>query len=325
MKRYAVAINSVEISPAGGETKQWVCLIPAGKVEGRDGRAWNNSQPESVVENFRQLGRDLPIDIEHASELKAPKGEPAPAIGWVDMIEARNGEIWGQVQWTAAGQSMIEERAYRYLSPVIMYQPTSGIISGVRSVAVTNQPNFRLPALNREEGDSPSKEDGMWKKVLTALALPESATEDEAVVKINGLQGSLTAAMNRAESPSLEKFVPRADYDAALSKATNAEQTLNTIKTEQLETAINSAIDQALNDGKITPATTDYHRAQCRQDGGLDRFTAYCAAAPVIAGASGLDNKKPEGEQKALNAQEKEVCAALGISEEDYLKSRTEA
>lgn len=183
MKRNAVAINSIEISPATGEASQWVCLIPAGRVDGRDGRAWNNSQPEQVVESFRQLGRDLPIDIEHASELKAPKGEPAPAIGWVDAIEARNGEIWGQVQWTAAGQRMITERAYRYLSPVIMYQPASGVISGIRSVAVTNQPNFRLPALNREEGNNPSEEDGMWKKVLTALALPETATEDEAVGK----------------------------------------------------------------------------------------------------------------------------------------------
>ena len=160
----------------------------------------------------------------------------------------------------------------------------------------------------------------MLKALLAALALPETATEAEAVAKVKTLQGDLSTAMNRADNPSLEKFVPRADYDAALARATNAEQAISTAKKEQLETAVNAAIEQALKDGKITPATKEYHQAQCRQEGGLERFTAYCAAAPVIAGASGLDGKKVDGETKALNAEQQQIAEMFGNSAEDLAK-----
>lgn len=316
------AINAMEITAEAGSSPEWVQLIPAGVVKGRDGRTWNNSRPELIVSNFAALARELPVDVEHSSEHKAPKGEPAPAVGWIKELSDRNGEIWGRADWNAAGKSLIGDRAYRYLSPVIIYKQDSGVIVGMTSVALTNQPNFVLPALNREQGGDPiNKEEVMLKALLAALALPETVGEAEALAKIHSLKTELATAANRAENPSLEKFVPRADFDAVLARATNAETAINTVKKEQLESSIGTAIDAALKDGKITPATADYHRAQCRQDGGLERFTAYCAAAPIIGDASNLGKRPPEADSKALNAQEKEVCAALGIKEEDYLKT----
>lgn len=322
MKRNAVAINTMEIGVGyNGELPEWVTLIPAGAVVGRDGRSWNNSRPDRVIASFSELARDLPIDIEHSTELKAPKGEPAPAVGWVKNLEERNGEIWGRVEWNATGQRLVGGQEYRYLSPVIIYEKDSGTIVGLTSVGITNQPNLKLPALNSEQGGNAPKESIMLKAVLAALALPENASEAEALAKIGSLKSELAVATNRAENPSLEKFVPRADYDAALGKATNAEQQLAQIKKDQLEAAVNAAIDQALKDGKITPATAEYHKAQCRQDGGLERFVAYCAAAPTIGGDSGLGGKTAGADSKALNAQEKKVCATLGIKEEDYQKT----
>lgn len=322
MKRNAIAINTMEIPTDQGPVPEWVQLIPAGAVIGRDGRSWNNSQPDGIVAAFVVLARDLPIDIEHATELKGPRGNPAPAVGWIQELTVRNGEIWGRAEWNEQGKSLVGERAYRYLSPVIVYDRASGRIVGVTSVGLTNQPNLRLPALNSEQGGDPTnKEDIMLKALLAALALPETATEAEALAKITGLKSDLATAANRAENPSLEKFVPRADFDAALAKATNAEAALNAVKKDQLDAEIETVIGAALQEGKITPATADYHRAQCRQEGGLKLFADFCKAAPVIAGDSGLSKKTIEGEGKALNAQEKEVCAALGIKEEDYLKA----
>lgn len=318
------AINTVEIPTDQGPVPEWVQLIPAGAVIGRDGRSWNNSQPEEIIAAFAVLARDLPIDIEHATELKGPKGDPAPAVGWIQELTSRNGEIWGRAEWTEQGKSLVGERAYRYLSPVIVYDRASGRIAGVTSVGLTNQPNLKLPALNQShsnEGADGPEESNMLKALLAALALPETATEAEALAKITGLHTELATATNRAENPSLEKFVPRADYDTALAKATNAEQVVATIKKDQLEAAIETTIGAALQAGKITPATADYHRAQCRQEGGLQRFADFCKAAPVIAGASGLDGMSADGGGKALNAEEKKVCAALGISEEAYLKA----
>jgi hypothetical protein len=78
-----------------------------------------------------------------------------------------------------------------------------------------------------------------------------------------------------------------------------------------LETAINTEIDTALKAGKITPATVDYHKAQCRTEGGLERFKQFVAATPVIGGDTNLDGKNPDGGNKALNAEEKDVIAKM--------------
>ena len=316
-----IALNGFEIVQDGETVPAWVKLIPAGEVVGRDGRGWRNSEPDRVVNHFRELGRDLPIDIEHSTEHKAPKGEPAPAVGWIKELVNRGGEIWGRSEWNSEGQKMVGGKAYRYLSPVIIYQPKSGIIAGVTSVAVTNQPNFRLPALNHEQGSELPEEETMWKALLSALGLSENATEAEAVAKVGTIKAELSTALNRAENPSLERFVPRADYEAAVAKAANAEQKLTAIEEAQHKDKVDTAINQALQDGKITPATADYYRKQCNQEGGLEMFVDFCKTAPVIGGNSGLGGREPEGGGKALNATEQQVIANLGISKEEYLKA----
>lgn len=320
MKHTATAINTTEIQLDQGQLPEWLLLLPARAVAGRDGREWRNDAPAEVEADFARLGRDLPIDVEHSSELRAPQGEPAPAVGWITAIEARDGEIWGRAEWNEDGKRLVTNRAYRYHSPVIVYDRASGRIVGVRSVGLTNQPNLRLPALNRETGGTPpNEEDTMTKALLAALALPETATEAEALAKITSLQADLATAANRADNPSLAKFVPRADYDAALARATNAEAAVEAIRKERLEADVEAAIGQALQDGKITPATADYHRAQCRQEGGLARFTEFCKAAPVLGADSGLDGKEPKG--TALNSEDGQRIAALfGNSAEDLAK-----
>jgi phage I-like protein len=322
-KQYTnTAINSIEIPPQETGAPEWVQLVPAGEVIGRDGRKWQNDRPEMVLQSFTELARDLPIDIEHSTEHKAPKGEPAPATGWIKELQNRSGEIWARAEWNAAGKELVDEKAYRYLSPVIIYQQKSGTIVGITSVALTNQPNFKMSALNHQQvSNEHTEESEMLKALLAALALPENATEAEALAKVQILKTELATASNRAENPSLEKFVPRADFEAAVAKANNAEQQLIQVKQAELETATNAAIDQALKDGKITPATKEYHQAQCMQEGGLARFKAYCSAAPVIGADSGLNGKDPDKDRKALNAEEQKVCDALGITEEEYLKT----
>jgi phage I-like protein len=318
------AVNAMETPVVSGTVPEWIPLLPAGDVRGRDGRAWVNNSPELILESFVEGAMDLPVDIEHSTEYKAPHGEPAPAIAWIVELQERDGGIWGKVSWNSDGEELVRNRAYRYHSPVIKYRKDSGEIVAITSVAVTNQPNLKLSALNQQQAEK-TKETSMStvsKALLAALGLADSATEQEALDKLSTIKTDLASASNRADNPSLEKFVPRADYDAALAKASNARQELESLKKEGLETAVNAAIQKALEDGKITPATRAYHEAQCRQDGGLELFAAFCESAPVIGGDSGLDGQDPDRARTALNAQEKEVCAKLAIREEDYLKAR---
>jgi len=159
------------------------------------------------------------------------------------------------------------------------------------------------------------------KKVYAKLGLAETASEDDACVAIANLQQGLATANNRAESPSLDKFVPRADYDQALNRATSAETALATQKQADLETAINAEIDAALKAGKITPATSDYHKASCRQEGGLERFKEYVKVSPTLGADSGLDGKDtPAAQGTALNADQAKIASLFGNTADDLKK-----
>jgi len=309
---------ALNFDPGAGQAPEWIEVIPPGRVvTGRDGRKWVNDDPAAIIAAFNAAGTDLVLDVEHSTEIKAPKGEPAPAAGWIKALSQRDGgAIWGQVQWTPAGATAVANREYRYISPAFLFEATSGRIAQLLSVSLTNRPNLRLAALNHQH---PMEEAVMLKKLLKALGLAEDASEETALNAIGKLQGDLQTALNRAEAPSLEKFVPRADHDAVMARALNAEQALKAKADAELTGAIEVEVTAALKAGKITPATVEYHKANCRAEGGLDRFRAYVAAAPVIGDPSGLDNKKP-ATGVALNAQEQDVLAKMGISVEDYRK-----
>lgn len=302
----------------------WVGLLPAGQVAGRDGRAWINDIPDAVIASFAESGLDIPVDFEHATELKAPQGEPAPAAGWIKELQSRNGELWGRVEWTAKGREAVSSKEYRYLSPVIVFDRATNRIVRLTSVGLTNRPNLHLPALNRQlqPEEELSMNQQQFAALLAALGLAANATAEQALNHVTKLQGDLATACNRAEQPPLDKFVPRADHDAALAKAANAEQKLTEVQAQITETAINAEIDTALKAGKITPATVEYHKAQCRMDGGLDRFKAFCQAAPTVAAdtSASLSGRPMSGVESALNAEEAKVAAMFGNSVEDLIK-----
>ncbi len=296
-------------------------LLPAGKhITGRDGRSWNNPNPGAVVQRVNSTGIDLVLDFEHASELKAPKGDPAPAAAWLgDLRVEPDGRITAAVKgWTPAGEKAVLNREYRYISPAVNYHPRTMEIVGIGSAGLTNKPNLGLSALNQEQEEDPMLD---YKKILKALGLPEDASEETALNAIGKLQTDLQTALNSAQTPPMDKFVPRADYDLALNRANAAEAKIAQGEQEKLEGEIETAINQAVKEGKIAPASKEYYTAMCRTEGGLEQFRTFLASAPKILSDSGLNGKKPGDPATALNAQEKEVCRNLGIAEKDYLET----
>lgn len=328
---WAIARNADERIPRGvalcielaadGSVPEWIQLLPSGpEIKGRDGRAWLHDRASAVVAAFAAEGKDVVIDFEHSTEIKAPQGDEAPAAGWIKEMEIRNGgEIWGRIEWTARAAEAIRNREYRYISPVFIYEIQTGRITRIVSAGLTNKPNLQLAALNAETHQR--KENNMeLAQLLAALGLPATATFAEALNRITAMRTELGTALNRADNPPLDKFVPRADYDQALNRATTAETKLKAKTDADLETAINTEIAAALKAGKITPATAEYHKAQCRTEGGLDRFKTFVAAAPVIGDATGLDGKKPAGDGKAIDEGQKAINAMCGVDDETFKK-----
>lgn len=303
---FATALNA-----EGGIVPAEIVLLPAGStVTGRDGRSWLNDQPDAIIAAFDAGGLDLPVDLEHATELKAPKGEPAPAQGWVKKLLNRAGAIVAQVEWTEAGAALIKGKAYRFLSPAFLHQQDNGRVVRLLSVGLTNRPNLYIPALNSEKITETPMDRAA---IAAALGIATTATDADVITSINSLKASVAA-------PDPKKFVPAADLTAALNRATTAEAALAARTKADGEAKATSLIDQAVKDGKIAPASKDYYLALCHAEGGYAQVEGLLKTLPVLTGKTDLDTIPPGSVEGELTAEQKAICSQTGISEEQFKK-----
>ena len=171
-----------------------------------------------------------------------------------------------------------------------------------------------------------TEEETMNEKLLALLGLKVGATVEEAIAALSSLKTeqeklSSELATARAQSvPSMDKFIPRADYDVAIARAQAAEKLVEDNKQDALKKAVGVEIESALKAGKITPATKDYYVSQCSSQEGLEEFKKFCSAAPVIAGDSNLDKKDPpRNEEKVFSDLELDVATKCGITKEKLI------
>ncbi|MGY3895860.1 phage protease [Aeromonas enterica] len=291
------------------DEKVWLPLIPAGEFEGNDGRRWNNANPDEVVKAFN---RKRPFDIEHATHILGPQGQPAPAMGWIKALQNVGGEVWGQVDWNEEGQQLVDAEKYAYYSPTFTYD-TEGVVRGIASAALTNEPNLdQLPALNREKTPMP-----LPVELTQALGLGADADVAAAITAIGSLKSEHQLAMNRvAAGPDLTKFVPKETFDLAMNRATKAEALVK--ETEEAKLA--TLVDGAIAEGKIAPANKEMFLGMCRAEGGVEQFKQFVASAPVIADASVV--KTTTEQVGALSTDELALCRKMGQKPEEFLAAK---
>jgi len=302
-------LRGLALNFESGAVPGWVQLTPPGPaIVGRDGRGWKLSDPAAVAAAF-DPAKEPQIDLEHSSQVAAPLGMPAPAVGWIKQIDVRDNALWGRVEWNAEGEANVTSRAYRYLSPVFRYDVETGEILQIVSAGLTNSPNLEMAALNRATTETET----MDTAVLDALGLTATATAADAVLAINALKADTATALNRAATPDPARFVPRADHDLALNRITAFETEAKT----RAEAEITSAVDAAVTAGKIAPASKDQYLAACRSMG-LEWFKELVKAAPVIAPASTLDRRTPEATPGKLTGEELAMCRMMGTDPEKF-------
>jgi len=171
---------------------EWIELLPAGVFSGRDKRGpYRVSDPEAVIAATRALGLEtgIPIDYDHATDLAAPEGRPAPAAGWINELAVRNGTIWGRVEWTHHGAAAVTTHEYRYISPVFEHNRDGDVVRLIRA-ALTNNPNLTLTAISARASrpnESSGKEAGkthlseLARQLCAVLGIAENSTPDEII------------------------------------------------------------------------------------------------------------------------------------------------
>mgnify|MGYP002778675893 CR=1 FL=1 len=322
-------------APEAAAAPDWVHLLPAGEVRTRDGRGPYTYDAAEVIAASMAEPAGLVIDQDHATDLAAPTGREAPARGWIEEMQARADGVWARVAWTASGAALLADRAYRGLSPVIVYDEATKRIRAILRASLVNAPNLRgLTALHAEDSMD-------WTKVAEALGLPATATADEAAAvatTLKGATGNTTALHSTLAAIGTELGVEGGDGAAILvaakaaragtgdvvalqARLTAAEAKVKEIEGAQARAASEAYVDGEMAKGRVglnattRPDLVALHMAQ------PDAARRLIDAMPVVGPGAAAPERKgaPAGTVVALNATQKSVCHMLGIPEDTYL------
>lgn len=344
---------------ADGAAPSWIQLLPAGAVEPSDGRtAWTVGDGPALVRASlaSAAGGMLTVDYDHAMDLAAPRGEPAPAAGWITELESRQDGIWGRVEWTGKAAAAVAAREYRFFSPTFHFDPVSRRVTRILGGALVNRPALpQLPALaHTTHGDTMDEE--FLKALRKALGLADSADQgailaaartartpvatlaaaagldaaataeqiaDRVKATVTGLAAVATAAGLPAATDAGAIATAVATLKANATAATVLETQLAALSAQvtALEAdKLAAKVDAAIQAGKFTPAQRADMLALAAANPAL--FDRISSSAPVLL-KPGTD--QPAGGRPAaageLTAEQKAVCAAMGLAEADYKKT----
>lgn len=287
---------------APGVGPEWIKLAPRGKFTARDGRQLE-VDPELLVERFKADGVAVPIDIDHAIPKKTVFGDAAPAVGWLEELDARQDGLFGRVSWLEDGLATLKKRSHRYISPALKTDK-SGKAVWLHSAGLVAAPGISMPAVAAAD-PTHNQEPPMLKKIAQALGLNEAADEATCL--------SAIATFSQRVDPSVH------EQTLQTLSATTAE--LTAIKTEGRTKKVNSLLEGALTAKKIVPAQRAHFESLCATDDGLASVEALLAATAPGLAASGLDTQPPAGGFTALSVEDLEMIKTLGLTEEDYRKA----
>ena len=148
------------------------------------------------------------------------------------------------------------------------------------------------------------------KAIARAAGLEEDAKADA----IEGAVKTAKAAASAAGDADPTSFVPRSEFD-------KLQERLASVENGSAQASATAKVDQAVKDGKVTPANRDWAIALATKD--PESFEKFLGGAPTILQDGRVAPADPGGEgANALTADEKAMCRATGVSEGDFLKSK---
>lgn len=334
----------------GGEAlPEWVKIMPIGQIHPRSGRGPFRVRDREAAERIvaASLARagqtDLVIDYDHQSDLAAVPGVggTAPASGWMTALEARDDGIYARVKWTAAAEQKLRSGEYRYLSPTFYADKRTGDVSLILRAGLTNSPEFDLVAAS--ERGSQQGEDRMnefLKQLAAILAMAEDSSEEDVLAAVKSLaeqravqakeleEVAASAGLSRDDARSVTKVVAAVKATVDPARFVPADQVLQlqsqlaSLQAGIAEQAAQAAVDAAVKAGKVIPALRDWAVQLHRSDPAA--FDKYVAAAPVLVDGGTRLAGPPDATGSSLTPEEKQVCSALGLTEEAYLAQRKE-
>ena len=344
----ALATLNVELQVDQQKAPSELQLTPAGFFRAKDGRptdlpdGWyiDESIARNVIDQAYYIN-DRVIDYEHQTLLTDQNGQPAPAAGWFSRFQWRETGLWAtNVTWTPSAQQKIINKEYRYLSPVIEYDPKTGHVLDVVMAALTNNPAidgmqqlapltakslYQQQRLNTKNGEKEMKLSGL----LSVLGLPDGATEKEALKALSDLKekAQTAAASVAALTAQVESLTEKRGTDVDPAKFVPIEvvkemqSTLAALSAQTNHNAINLMINKALESGCLLPSQKEWATELGKKDlAALSNFIKN--AEPVIALTAQQQGAKTRTETKhhvaGLTADQQLIREVFGTSVQDF-------
>ena len=337
--------------PEGGKL---VKIIPKGTFAPTDGRtdhgvpAWTLTAAlaADLMAALSASATDIVVDYEHASLKAAEEGRENPAAGWISRYEWDDSQgLMAEISWTAKAAQMIADKAYRYLSPVLLYN-ARGEVKGLHSVALTNTPaldGMALAALSKQINPDQQTEGTRMNKeaLIKLLGLAADADEQAINAALQALQqkagdkplAELLQAQDKpqdtppADAPKEGDKAPeggkgddaKGELDALKAQVAALSSKLTTIEVSGTSDGLIAA---ALSDGRLLP----HQEADARKLAAADpqAFQNFIDGSLKLAALSQSQSggKSPAAHAPALSPEEAAVAKQLGICAEDYQKAK---
>jgi len=306
-------------------------LFPAGRFRATDGRpkdceGWIVDDPAALVAQAKAKINDFEIDYEHQGMLSAQNGQPAPAAGWFSgaALEWRDDGMYVvSAKWTARATEFLKADEYRYISPVFRYDPKTGKVLELLSVALTNTPALDgMQAVVAAASQLINPQDNsmdLLAKLIAQLELPEGSDDAAVEEAVKQLQ---QAAADAAAAAAKDKPVDKTDPAAC-----KAEDDLKTELAKEVA-ALRAERDADVRDRLITDNPAKLSTPGLRkwaQTQTSVALKAFLSDAPEIAA---LTQSQTGGSNAAATSKvemsddDRAVCRSMGLSEESFLKTK---
>ena len=202
-----------------------VQIAGIGRVIGSDVDG-NPVEQELDEESLRKLadklnasGREILVDRDHASS-KPGLDRDTSAQGWASEFEVREGQgLFGKVKWSDLGKKLVENRVFRWLSPVFKLGSDKKPVD-MNAIALTNTPSQMLikPVLNQAADEESIENKEMVEGKEMDIEDIKKIVFDvlkEAGLAVDGKDAVVEAVKREVAEEKLDKLEDEAEMKAA--------------------------------------------------------------------------------------------------------------
>ena len=245
--------NLIEKTIDNGSIEQ-IHIAPIGEYFGstKDGQPVKEKLDKEALQALADelnKGDDVLVDVDHSSE-RIGADRSTEAAGWLHkfIVDPMKG-LFATLKLTKKGKELLENREYRYTSPVFELSEDGRPLS-MRSVALTNMPAFKgaiFPILNTMPEDQAEKKDIMNEEVKEDIEKTEveevkAPAEDKSGLAADEAFMKVIARIDAIEAKLDEVFKKIGDLEYDKRTAERAAEA-NEAAAEAAEEVIEAAVE----------------------------------------------------------------------------------